>query len=138
MMFKFIYQIDCFYNSTYCSNNYSSNLENRFQHLKDTSSFVFSIKSPPLILEALVCNHTARDEPLTRFERISCECLLAQKHLEDFVINTGAVESIDGVKFYDLRNKDKSLLHLVLDKCPSWKIMQRILRKSNDSHRITH
>lgn len=52
----------------------------------------------------------------------SCECLLAEKYLEDFVINTGAVESIDGVKFYDLRNKDKSLLHLVLDKCPSWKI----------------
>lgn len=52
----------------------------------------------------------------------SCECLLAEKYLEDFVINTGAVESIDGVRFYDLRNKDKSLLHLVLDKCPSWKI----------------
>lgn len=52
----------------------------------------------------------------------SCECLLAEKYLEDFVINTGAVESIDGVKFYDLRNKDKSLLHLVLDQCPNWKI----------------
>lgn len=52
----------------------------------------------------------------------SCECLLAEKYLEDFVINAGTVESIDGVRFYDLRNKDKSLLHLVLDKCPSWKI----------------
>lgn len=51
----------------------------------------------------------------------SHECLLAQKYLEDFVINTGTVESIDGVRFYDLRNKDKSLLHLVLDQCPNWK-----------------
>lgn len=52
----------------------------------------------------------------------SYECLLAQKYLEEFVINMGTVESIDGIQFYNIREKDKSLLHLVLDKCPDWEI----------------
>ena len=50
----------------------------------------------------------------------SSECLLAQKYLEEFVINMGTVESIDSVQFYNLRDKSKSLLHLVLEKCPDW------------------
>ena len=52
----------------------------------------------------------------------SYECLLGQKYLEEFVINMGTVESIDGVQFYNLADKSKSLLHLVLEKCPDWKI----------------
>ena len=52
----------------------------------------------------------------------SYESLLAQKYLEDFVINMGTTESLDGVQFYNLRNKSQSLLHLVLEKCPDWKI----------------
>lgn len=52
----------------------------------------------------------------------SYECLLAQKYLENFVINMGTVESIDSVQFYNLADKDKSLLHLVLEKCPDWNI----------------
>lgn len=52
----------------------------------------------------------------------SYECLLAQKYLEEFVVNMGTVESIDGVQFYNLKEKDRSLLHLVLEKCPDWKI----------------
>lgn len=52
----------------------------------------------------------------------SYECLLAQKYLEEFVINMGTVESIDGIQFYNIREKDKSLLHLVLEKCPDWEI----------------
>lgn len=52
----------------------------------------------------------------------SCECLLAQKYLETFVINMGTVESIDGVSFYNIADKEHSLLHLVLEKCPDWKI----------------
>lgn len=52
----------------------------------------------------------------------SYECLLAQKYLEEFTINMGTVQSIDGVQFYNLREKDKSLLHLVLEKCPDWSI----------------
>lgn len=52
----------------------------------------------------------------------SYQCLLGQKYLEEFVINMGTTESIDGVSFYNLADKSKSLLHLVLEKCPDWKI----------------
>ena len=52
----------------------------------------------------------------------SCECLLAQKYLESFVINMGTVESIDGVSLYNIADKEHSLLHLVLEKCPDWKV----------------
>ena len=52
----------------------------------------------------------------------SYECLLAQKYLENFVINMGTTESIDGVQLLNLADKSKSLLHLVLEKCPDWEI----------------
>lgn len=52
----------------------------------------------------------------------SYECLLAQKYLEEFVINMGTAESLDGIQFYNLHSKDKSLLHLILEKCPDWEI----------------
>ena len=52
----------------------------------------------------------------------SCECSLAQKYLEEFVINTGTAESIDGVQLYNIRDKSVSLLHLILEKCPEWSI----------------
>lgn len=52
----------------------------------------------------------------------SYECLLAQKYLEEFVINMGTVESIDGVQLFNLSDKRKSLLNLVLEKCPDWNI----------------
>lgn len=47
---------------------------------------------------------------------------LTQKYLEDFEINSGEVSSIDGVKFYDQNNPSKSLLHLVLEKIPTWSV----------------
>lgn len=50
------------------------------------------------------------------------EVLLAQKYLELFTINMGTTESIDGVQFCNLSNPSKSLLHLVLEKCPDWSI----------------
>jgi len=53
---------------------------------------------------------------------LSYECLLAQKYLENFVINMGTVESIDNVQFYNLANPQKSLLHLILEKCPDWNL----------------
>ncbi|NBI93103.1 hypothetical protein D3Z45_21650 [Lachnospiraceae bacterium] len=55
-------------------------------------------------------------------EAIGIEVMLGQKYLELFTINMGTTESIDGVKFYNLANPDKSLLHLALEKCPGWKI----------------
>lgn len=50
------------------------------------------------------------------------EVLLAQKYLELFTINMGTTESIDGVSFCNLQDPSKSLLHLVLEKCPDWSI----------------
>lgn len=63
----------------------------------------------------------------TEFECKQCTALsedvtLGQKHLEEFVINMGTTESIDGVQFYNLSNPEKSLLHLTLEKFPEWKI----------------
>lgn len=62
-----------------------------------------------------------------KFEKKTCkalsmEILLGQKYLETFSINMGTTESIDGVVFYNLQNPNKSLLHLVLEKCPDWEI----------------
>lgn len=63
----------------------------------------------------------------TRYETKSCnaiskEVLLGQKYLELFTINMGTTESIDNVQFYNLQNPERSLLHLVLEKCPDWEI----------------
>ncbi|MCM1189325.1 MAG: phage tail protein [bacterium] len=52
----------------------------------------------------------------------SYECLLAQRYLENFVINMGTVESIDSVQFYNLSDASHSLLNLILEKAPEWKI----------------
>ena len=52
----------------------------------------------------------------------SSECLIAQKYIETFTINYGTTESIDGVRFYDIGDKEHSLLHLLLEKIPNWEI----------------
>lgn len=68
---------------------------------------------------------TASDGTLYETKRcnaISKEVLLGQKYLEQFTINMGTTESIDNVPFYNLRDPEHSLLHLVLQKCPDWEI----------------
>lgn len=52
----------------------------------------------------------------------SYEGLLRRKYLETFIINMGSTGSIDGCQFYNLADKEHSLFHLVLSKCPEWKI----------------
>ncbi len=62
----------------------------------------------------------------------SLECLLAQKYLEDFYINTGRVDSVEviyagenpivPVSLYNPTNKSLSLLHLILEKVYGWNI----------------
>ena len=52
----------------------------------------------------------------------SYEGLLGQKYLETLIINMGSTGSIDGCQFYNLADKEHSLFHLVLSKCPEWKI----------------
>lgn len=63
----------------------------------------------------------------TEFEYKECvalseEVVLGQKYIEEFVINMGITESIDGVQLYNLSDPSKSLLHLVLEKFPDWTI----------------
>lgn len=63
----------------------------------------------------------------TEFEYKECialseEVVLVQKYLEEFSINMGTVESIDGVQLYNLSSPEHSLLHLVLEKYPDWEI----------------
>lgn len=67
LMSESIYYINHLHDSSHKRYYHADNFENHFQHLKEISSRVFSMKSPPLILKVLICNHTARDEPLTRF-----------------------------------------------------------------------
>ena len=54
------------------------------------------------------------------------QCRLAQRYLELFVINKGTNESVGGktghVTFYNPMNKERSLLHLILEKFPEWSI----------------
>ena len=69
-----------------------------------------SITSEGTIYETKKCN------------AISKEVLLGQKYLELFTINRGTTESIDNVQFYNMQDPGRSLLHLVLDKCPDWEI----------------
>ena len=64
----------------------------------------------------------------------SYECVLAQKYLTDFYINTGEVNSVEviyaennnigivPVTLYNPANKELSLLHLVLEKVYGWSI----------------
>ena len=63
----------------------------------------------------------------TEFEYKECialseEVVLGQKYLEEFSINIGTIESIDGVQLYNLSNPEHSLLHLILEKYPDWGI----------------
>ena len=54
------------------------------------------------------------------------QCRLAQRYLELFVINKGTDESVGGktgiVTFYNPMNKERSLLHLALEKFPEWSV----------------
>lgn len=63
------------------------------------------------------------DLELKEISAKSFECLLAQRYLEEFTINMGTTESIDSVSLYNFKDKNKSLLNLVLDeKASEWKI----------------
>ena len=66
--------------------------------------------------------HSESDYEYKECTALSEEVLLGQKYLENFSINIGTVESIDNVRFYHQTDPRKSLLHLILDKCPDWEI----------------
>ena len=52
----------------------------------------------------------------------SLEYQLSQKYLEEFVINYGTVESIDGVKLLNQADISHSLIHLALEKAKNWSV----------------
>ena len=53
----------------------------------------------------------------------SLEYDLSNRYLENFSINKGTVESIDGVQFYNQNDTEHSLLHLIIaEKAPDWSI----------------
>lgn len=92
---------------------YDSIVEGQFVEVEDLGRFILSsanIISQGHLFEYKDC------------EAIGTEVMLGQKYLELFTINMGTTESIDEVKFYNLSNPEKSLLHLALEKCPDWTI----------------
>ncbi len=74
------------------------------------------------IISSISINSENTDYEYKECEAVSVETLIGQKYIELFYINTGTVESIDGVKFYNQQNPEKSLLHLLLEKLPDWKL----------------
>lgn len=87
--------------------------EGQFVEVIDYGRFVIvscEISSEGTMYETKTCN------------AISKEILLGQKYLELFTINMGTTESLDNVQFYNLQNPERSLLHLILEKCPDWEI----------------
>lgn len=90
---------------------YDSIIEGQFIEVEELGRFILSsvkTESKGQSLEYKDC------------EAIGLETMLGQKYLELFTVNMGTAESIDGVQFYSLSNPNKSLLHLVLEKCPDW------------------
>lgn len=88
-------------------------VEGQFIEVEDIGRFIISNVNIESQSEEFECKSC---------EAISIETMLGQKYLELFTINMGTVESIDGVKFYNLADPGKSLLHLVLEKFPDWTI----------------
>ncbi len=90
---------------------YDSITEGQFIEVEELGRFILSSVKTEAKGQRLECKDC---------EAVGLETMLGQKYLELFTVNMGTTESIDGVKFYNLSNPDKSLLHLVLEKCPDW------------------
>lgn len=92
---------------------YNSIVEGQFIEVEDLGRFIIS---------SVNIGSQGKEFEYKDCEAMSIETMLGQKYLELFTINMGTTESIDGVKFYNLSDPDKSLLHLSLEKCPDWTI----------------
>lgn len=92
---------------------YDSIAEGKFIEVEDLGRFIIS---------SVDTNSQGKKFESKDCEAISIETMLGQKYLELFTINMGTTESIDEVKFYNLADPSKSLLHLALEKCPDWTI----------------
>lgn len=59
----------------------------------------------------------------TEYKRVDCQdysCLIAQKYLENFAINTGNTGSLDGISLAPDGDPNHSLMYLILEKLPEW------------------
>lgn len=78
----------------------------------------------------------------TEFKSVQCQdysCQLGTKYLVDFTINTGTTGAIDNVSLYDPGNQQQSLLNLILEKLPEWKLghIDPALRTMHRSFEVT-
>jgi len=74
------------------------------------------------VINDISIHSEATDYEYKECTALSEEILLAQKYLELFSINMGTTGSIDNVRFYHQADPSKSLLHIILEKCPDWEI----------------
>lgn len=92
---------------------YDSIVEGQFIEVEEQGRFIIS---------SVKTESQGKEFEYKDCEAMSIETMLGQKYLELFTINMGTTESIDSVKFYNLADPDKSLIHLALEKCPDWEI----------------
>lgn len=92
---------------------YDSIVEMQYVEIPDIGRF---------IIETSNISGEASDFEYKQCTALSEEVIMAQKYLELFSINLGTTESINNVSLYNLSNPNQSLLHLVLEKCPDWRI----------------
>lgn len=104
---------------TYLFNDGEKNI---YYDLIDTMKYILLPDIGFYLISSVTINSEGTDFEYKDIIATSSECLLAQKYLETFTINMGTTESIDGVRLYDIADTSKSLLHLVLEKVPNWKI----------------
>lgn len=101
---------------------YNDNIRNE---LYDSIKELMYIELPDIgryIINQIDVNSESTKYEYKQCTALSAEVTLAQKYLEEFIINMGTTGSIDEVSFYNADNPSKSLMHLVLEKCPDWRI----------------
>lgn len=101
---------------------YTNNERNPYYNSVDLMKYILLPENGFFAITSVNIESEDTEFECKRVTAKSSECLLAQKYLEEFTVNMGTVESVDGVQLYNLRDHSRSLLHLVLEKCPDWQI----------------
>ena len=101
---------------------YNDDVKNEYYDLIDTMKYILLPDIGFFLISSVSINSEGTEFEHKEVTAISSECTIGQKYLETFTINMGTTESIDGVRLYDIADTSKSLLNLVLEKVPNWKI----------------
>lgn len=101
---------------------YNDDIKNEYYDLIDTMKYILLPDIGFFLISSVSINSEGTEFEHKEIVAVSSECTIAQKYLETFTINMGTTESLDGVRLYDIADTSKSLLHLVLEKVPNWKI----------------